>query len=168
MHEQEPGRFDGANGVPPGPEYPGQWDQTAATPEQPTASQQDYVVQRHPEGGDRGPRRSRRLTLALTFGAGLLVGATAAVFAGAASLATHLYVNSVTLPRDKVQQQVAHVLTDAYQVGNVKTVSCPSRIAGGKGTSFVCSYTVSGAPAGKVTVTILNSQGSLQVEPPST
>jgi uncharacterized protein DUF4333 len=115
------------------------------------------------------PRNTgRRRTTMLAFGAGLIIGAAAAFAVGAASLATHLYVSSVTLPRDKVEQQVAEVLQHSYQVAHVTNVSCPERISGGKGTSFVCSYTAAGSRPGKVTVTMLNNQGSLQVQSPST
>lgn len=121
----------------------------------------------HQPAEARGKPRRRRPTM-LAFGGGLIIGAAAAFAFGAASLATHLYVSSVTLPHVKVEQQVGAVLQRSYQVGNVTNVSCPERISGGKGSSFVCSYTADGAGPRNVTVTILNTQGSLQVQPPAT
>jgi hypothetical protein len=124
-------------------------------------------AQAHQPAGSIGKSGRRRTTL-LVLGAGLIIGAAAAFALGAASLATRLYLNSVTLPRVKVEQQVADVLQHSYQVGHVTNVSCPERISGHKGSSFVCSYTAAGSDPGKVIVTMLNDQGSLQVQPPPT
>lgn len=124
-------------------------------------------AQGHQPAGAPGNAGSRRRTM-FVFGAGLIVGVVAAFVLGAVSLATHLYVNSVTLPRVKVEQQVSEVLQHSYQVGHITKVSCPERISGGKGSSFVCSYTADGAGPRNVTVTMLNDQGSLQVQPPPT
>jgi hypothetical protein len=114
----------------------------------------------------RAATRRRTPRAGALIAAGFAAGGVTVVAVGGVSLAAQLYGESIRLPQSDVQQQVTRVLQQDYLVP-VTEIRCPDRIGGWRGTTFVCTYKTSLNRSGNVTITITDTNGSLQVQPPA-
>ncbi|GAB09388.1 hypothetical protein GOARA_036_01200 [Gordonia araii NBRC 100433] len=145
--------------VPPGAGGPhtGQFQQPGQYPQpgQPQFGGPDFAAM----GTTGGKSKSLKLAL---------IGAGGILFLGALLAFTAFVAPGwapKTLSQTGAQDGVRQILTNSYQVKNVKDVNCPSGQRVKQGESFDCDVTVDGSKQ-KVTVTFVDKKGKFEVGPP--
>ena len=142
----------------PQPAYPGAYGQPQPSQQQ---QQQQQAYGAPAPSAPRAKKSGKAMTIVVT----ALV--TAAVSVLATLLATGTLTAAPLFEREALESGVSDILSDDFELTDVKDVSCPAEAVAERGEKFECTFT-SGGEKLSVPVEVLNDDGQYRVGGPLT
>ena len=139
----------------PQPAHPGAYGQPQPSPQQ--QQQQPYGAPA--PVASRAKKSGKATTIVVT----ALVTATVSVLA--TLLATGTLTAAPLFEREALESGVSDILSDDFELTDVKSVSCPAEAVAERGEKFECTFT-SGGEDLSVPVEVLNDDGQYRVGGP--